>query len=115
MAKIFGYKYKFYYLCNAKQKGTRMNKLKVREVIQLLKKEGWVEIKANHGDHRQFKHPTKKGKVTVRGKMSETLNDFLLLSIWRQAGWRKYFKRYGRGLNLSITLEYIRLLKVWKR
>lgn len=51
MAKIFGYKYKFYYLCNAKQKGTRMNKLKVREVIQLLKKEGWVEIKANHGDH----------------------------------------------------------------
>lgn len=38
MAKIFGCKYKFYYLCNAKQKGTRMNKLKVREVIQLLKR-----------------------------------------------------------------------------
>lgn len=65
-----------------------MKKLKVSEVIRLLEKDGWYRVKANAGDHRQFKHPTKKGKVTIRGKMSETLNDFLLLSIWKQAGWR---------------------------
>lgn len=66
-----------------------MKKLKVREVIQLLEKDGWIRIKSNSGDHRQYKHPTKKGKVTVRGQKNETLSDFLLLSIWKQAGWRK--------------------------
>lgn len=65
-----------------------MKKLKVREVIRLLEKDGWYNIKSNAGDHRQFKHPTKKGKVTVRGKKNDTLDDFLLLSIWKQAGWR---------------------------
>lgn len=53
-----------------------MKKLKVREVIKLLEKDGWYRVKANNGDHRQFKHPTKSGKVTVRGKMSDTLDDF---------------------------------------
>lgn len=73
-------------LLNTKRKP--MKKLKVREVIKLLEKDGWYRVKANNGDHRQFKHPTKSGKVTVRGKMSDTLDDFLLLSIWKQARWR---------------------------
>lgn len=64
-----------------------MDKLKVKEVIRLLEEDGWIKI-ATKGDHRQFKHPTKKGKVTVRGKLSETLNQFLLTSIWKQAGWK---------------------------
>ena len=64
-----------------------MNKLKVREVIKLLEEDGWI-LMYTKGDHRQFKHPTKKGKVTVRGKNSETLSQFLLNSIWKQAGWR---------------------------
>ena len=64
-----------------------MKKCKVREVIKILEEDGWVKI-ATHGDHQQFKHPTKKGKVTVRGKPSETLSQFLLNSIWKQAGWR---------------------------
>lgn len=57
------------------------------EVIKMLKADGWIEMYTK-GDHRQFKHPTKKGKVTVRGKPSETLDQFLLNSIWKQAGWR---------------------------
>ncbi len=65
-----------------------MKKLKVREVIRMLADDGWYEIKSSGGDHRQFKHPTKKGKVTVRGQNNETLNDFLLISIFKQAGWR---------------------------
>ncbi len=64
-----------------------MKKLKVIEVIKLLKEDGWIEVYTK-GDHKQFKHPTKKGKVTVRGKKSETLDQFLLNSIWKQAGWR---------------------------
>lgn len=64
-----------------------MKKYKVREIINLLEADGWVKV-TTKGDHRQFKHPTKPGKVTVRGKPSETLDQFLINSIWKQAGWR---------------------------
>lgn len=35
-----------------------------REIIYALKQDGWFHIRTE-GDHWQFKHPTKKGKVTV--------------------------------------------------
>ncbi|WP_281798399.1 type II toxin-antitoxin system HicA family toxin [Paraprevotella clara] len=53
----------------------------------MLIDDGWVKCYTK-GDHRQFKHPTKKGKVTVRGHESEVLSQFLLNSIWKQAGWK---------------------------
>ena len=67
-----------------------MKKYKVKEVISLLLADDWYEVKGGQtsGDHRQFKHPTKPGKVTVRGKESEVLSQFLLNSIWKQAGWK---------------------------
>ena len=64
-----------------------MKRYKVREVIKMLEKDGWVQLKGTPGDHLQFKHPTKKWSVTVRGKESEVLSQFLLNSIWKQAGW----------------------------
>ena len=64
-----------------------MRKYKVSEVIKLLERDGWVKI-AEKGDHKQFKHPDKPGKVTVRGQKSEVLSQFLLNSIWKQAGCR---------------------------
>ncbi len=64
-----------------------MKRYKVREVIELLEKDGWFLV-TTKGDHRQFKHPTKPGKVTVRGAMNEVLSQFLLNSIWKQAGWK---------------------------
>lgn len=64
-----------------------MNRYKVKEVIKMLEADGWT-LAAVKGDHRQYKHPARPGKVTVRGKPSETLNQFLLNSIWKQAGWR---------------------------
>lgn len=70
-----------------KSNKNNMNKYKVKEVIRLLEEDGW-KLMTTKGDHRQFKHPDRKGKVTVRGKPSETLNQFLLNSIWKQAGWR---------------------------
>jgi predicted RNA binding protein YcfA (HicA-like mRNA interferase family) len=64
-----------------------MKRYKVKEVIKLLEADGW-ELIYWHGDHRQFKHPTKKGKVTVRGKPNETMTQELLNSMWHQAGWK---------------------------
>ena len=35
-----------------------------RKIIQALRKDGGYEV-AQVGSHKQFKHPTKKGRVTV--------------------------------------------------
>jgi predicted RNA binding protein YcfA (HicA-like mRNA interferase family) len=35
-----------------------------RTVIKILKADGWFEVN-QVGSHKQFKHPTKKGRVTV--------------------------------------------------
>lgn len=62
--------------------------MKVREVIDLLGKDGWIWVRTK-GDHRQFHHPTKPGTVTVAGKMSEDMPPGTLNSILRQAGLKK--------------------------
>lgn len=64
-----------------------MKKYKVKEVLKMLEQDGWYKARSR-GDHRQYKHPTKPGTVTVRGKESEVLDKFLLNSIWHQAGWK---------------------------
>lgn len=33
-------------------------------LIKMIEKDGWVKI-AVRGSHSQFKHPTKKGRVTI--------------------------------------------------
>ena len=38
--------------------------MKSRELIDLLKKDGWYLL-AVRGSHHHFKHPTKQGKVTI--------------------------------------------------
>lgn len=62
-----------------------MKKKKVRDVIKMLKEDGWY-LAYTKGDHRQFKHPTKKGKVTVNKKLSDDLDGDLLDNILKQAG-----------------------------
>ena len=64
-----------------------MKRYKVKEVIKMLEEAGWILV-TTRGDHRQYKHPTQSGKVTVRGKLSENLSQELLNSIFKQAGWR---------------------------
>ncbi len=64
-----------------------MKRYKVRQVIELLENDGWKMVRTR-GDHRQFKHLNKAGTVTVNGKMSDNLDQFLLNSIWKQAGWK---------------------------
>lgn len=41
---------------------------------------------ATRGSHRQFKHPTKPGRVTIAGKPSDNLAPGTLNSILKQAG-----------------------------
>jgi predicted RNA binding protein YcfA (HicA-like mRNA interferase family) len=60
---------------------------KVREVLRRLRDEGWTLV-AQEGSHRQLRHPTKPGKVTVAGKPSDDLDRGTWTSIQRQAGWR---------------------------
>ena len=57
-----------------------------REVIALLKKDGWYEMKCR-GDHHHFKHPFKKGRVTVPHPR-KTLSAYVLKSISDQSGIR---------------------------
>lgn len=61
---------------------------KVREILSLLRKEGWVLV-AQKGSHRQFVHPGKPGRVTVSGKPSKDLPHSMHKSILRQAGLKK--------------------------
>jgi len=58
----------------------------VSEVLRRLQADGWVKVKSK-GGHRQFRHPTKPGRVTVSGKPSHTIPPGTLGSIFKQAGW----------------------------
>jgi len=58
--------------------------MKVREVVQILETDGWF-LAATRGSHRQFKHRTKPGRVTVPGKPSDDLAPGTLNSIFKQA------------------------------
>jgi predicted RNA binding protein YcfA (HicA-like mRNA interferase family) len=57
----------------------------VREVIKLIEADGWY-LDRQRSSHRQFKHPTKPGLVTVAGHPPKVLAPKTLRSILRQAG-----------------------------
>jgi predicted RNA binding protein YcfA (HicA-like mRNA interferase family) len=62
--------------------------MKVSEVLRMLRDDGWYPV-ATRGSHRQFKHPTKPGRVTVAGKPSDDLAPGTLNSILKQSGLKK--------------------------
>jgi predicted RNA binding protein YcfA (HicA-like mRNA interferase family) len=59
--------------------------MKVRELIQLLEKDGWRQVR-QRGSHRQFHHPAKPGTVTVSGKLGVDIPPGTLRSVLKQAG-----------------------------
>jgi predicted RNA binding protein YcfA (HicA-like mRNA interferase family) len=59
--------------------------MKIRDVIGAVEADGWRK-KRTRGSHRQFKHPTKPGKVTIAGKLGDDIPAETLGSILRQAG-----------------------------
>ena len=55
-----------------------------RDVLRMLLADGWFEVNCV-GDHHQFKHPTKPGRVTVRHPVKDMrVRD--LKSIEKQSG-----------------------------
>ena len=54
----------------------------------MLHDDGWYLV-ATRGSHRQFKHSTKPGRVTVPGKPNDDLAPGTLNSILKQAGLKK--------------------------
>jgi predicted RNA binding protein YcfA (HicA-like mRNA interferase family) len=59
-------------------------KMKVSHVLKLLEEDGWQLVRTR-GSHRQFKHPVKKGLVTVPGRSSDEIRKGTFGSILRQA------------------------------
>jgi predicted RNA binding protein YcfA (HicA-like mRNA interferase family) len=62
--------------------------MKVSDLMRLLHDDGWL-LAATRGSHRQFKHPSKPGRVTVPGKPSDDLAPGTLNSILKQAGLKR--------------------------
>ncbi|MGV8839029.1 MAG: type II toxin-antitoxin system HicA family toxin [Bauldia sp.] len=61
--------------------------LRPREVATLLRADGWQVKRRGPGDHVQYAHPTKPGKVTL-DMGSDPIPVGTLRSIYRQAGWQ---------------------------
>ena len=59
--------------------------MKVKDVIALIEKDGWYQVRRK-GSHRQFKHPNKKGLVTIAAhNLSDDIAPGTLSSIFKQA------------------------------
>ena len=67
---------------------TTLGSMKVAAILRMLHEDGWYLI-ATRGSHRQFKHPSRPGRVTVPGKPSDDLAPGTLGSILKQSGLRK--------------------------
>mgnify|MGYP002682793661 CR=1 FL=1 len=55
-----------------------------KRIIELLEADGWSEVRCR-GDHHQFRHQTKPGKVTVPHPVKD-LDIDVLKSIEKQSG-----------------------------
>jgi predicted RNA binding protein YcfA (HicA-like mRNA interferase family) len=62
--------------------------LKVSVILKLIGNDGWY-LDRQKGSHRQYKHTTKQGLVTVAGKPSDELHPKTRDSILRQAGLKE--------------------------
>jgi predicted RNA binding protein YcfA (HicA-like mRNA interferase family) len=59
--------------------------MKIRTIIDILVRDGWFLV-SQKGSHRQYKHHTKEGRVTVAGPLSDDVHPKTLKSIFKQAG-----------------------------
>jgi predicted RNA binding protein YcfA (HicA-like mRNA interferase family) len=59
--------------------------MRVREVVRLLKEQGWVEMRSK-GSHRHFKHPDRASVITVPGNEGKELAPGTLNDILKKAG-----------------------------
>ena len=56
------------------------------KLSRLLERDGWIRV-ATKGSHWQFKHPNRKGRITVPHPRRD-MQRGTVASIYRQAGWK---------------------------
>ena len=61
-----------------------MRNIKVREIVKMIEADGWFLVDTG-GSHRQYKHPSKPGRVTIAGNLGHSLAPGTLNSILKQA------------------------------
>jgi predicted RNA binding protein YcfA (HicA-like mRNA interferase family) len=62
--------------------------MKIRDIIKLIESEGWYLVETR-GSHRQYKHLTMPGRVTIAGHPNDDLAPGTLNSILKQAKLRE--------------------------
>lgn len=62
--------------------------MKVKDLLNMIEEDGWA-LDRTKGSHRQYKHPTKTGLVTVAGKKSADVPKGTLNAILKQAGLKE--------------------------
>jgi predicted RNA binding protein YcfA (HicA-like mRNA interferase family) len=62
--------------------------LKVRDIIRLIETDDWFLV-TTRGSHRQYKHATKPGRVTIAGKPSDDMAPGTFNSVLKQAGLKE--------------------------
>ncbi len=62
--------------------------MKIRDIIKLIERDGWYLV-ATKGSHRQYKHSTKPGRVTIAGHLNDDLAPGTLNSVLKQAQLQK--------------------------
>jgi len=63
----------------------KIAEMKVKEIIKIIEQDGWFMVRTK-GSHRQYKHNTKKGVVTIAGNLNDDLAKGTFRSILNQAG-----------------------------
>ncbi len=58
--------------------------MKIRDIIKLIEDDDWYLVTIK-GSHRQYKHPTKQGRVTIAGHPNDDLAPGTLNSVFKQA------------------------------
>ena len=66
--------------------GRSQHSNKRRDIEQRLRAEGWQIVRKGPGDHVQYKHPNRPGRVTIDTGTSD-IPTGTLKSIYTQAGW----------------------------
>jgi predicted RNA binding protein YcfA (HicA-like mRNA interferase family) len=59
--------------------------MKLHDIIRRIGSDGWRQVSRSGPRHRQFKHPTKPGCITVAGKPGAEPPTGTVKSIIRQA------------------------------
>ena len=62
--------------------------MKIRDIIKMIEDDGWYQADTK-GSHRQYKHLTKTGRVTIAGHPNDDLAHGTLNSILKQAKLRE--------------------------